>query len=421
MTTQKKSHPCFEKNSLEKTGRLHLPVAPLCNIQCGFCNRAFDCVNESRPGVTSAILTPHQALLYTRIMMEKMPYISTIGIAGPGDAFANGEKTIETIELIRNEFPEILFCVSTNGLELPQYIDEIANSGLTHLTITINAVDPAIGAEIYEWIRYDKQSLRGIVAAQQLIENQLEGLKRAVANDITVKINTVVIPGVNDHHVKEIARVTGELGATIQNCMGLIPVAGTHFADTTPPSKIDLLKARGDAEQYIIQMTHCGRCRADAAGLLTSSNSTDTSLLLSSIAELSDNPEKEKTLSAIATEEGLLINKHLGETEEFLIYSTDTEGQVKLTDKRSAPAEGTEGRWENLAEILNDCSDIFVSGAGESPCTVLETQGISVQIVEGMIQDILQSHYSGESLKRFQPSGAFKCGASCSGNGQGCM
>ena len=56
------NHPCFSKDAHKKYGRVHLPVAPRCNIQCNFCNRKYDCMNESRPGVTSAVLTPQQAL-----------------------------------------------------------------------------------------------------------------------------------------------------------------------------------------------------------------------------------------------------------------------------------------------------------------------------------------------------------------------
>jgi nitrogen fixation protein NifB len=50
-------HPCFGGDH-GKAGRIHLPVAPGCNIKCGFCERRFDCANESRPGVTSRVLTP---------------------------------------------------------------------------------------------------------------------------------------------------------------------------------------------------------------------------------------------------------------------------------------------------------------------------------------------------------------------------
>ena len=41
---------------------MHVAVAPACNIQCNYCNRKYDCANESRPGVVSERLTPEAAV-----------------------------------------------------------------------------------------------------------------------------------------------------------------------------------------------------------------------------------------------------------------------------------------------------------------------------------------------------------------------
>ena len=30
------NHPCFNAEARHKTGRIHLPVAPKCNVQCNF-------------------------------------------------------------------------------------------------------------------------------------------------------------------------------------------------------------------------------------------------------------------------------------------------------------------------------------------------------------------------------------------------
>jgi len=76
------NHPCFSKDAHKKYGRIHLPVAPRCNIQCNFCNRKYDCPNESRPGVTSTVLTPQQALAYLGDVVAKRPEIAVTGIAG---------------------------------------------------------------------------------------------------------------------------------------------------------------------------------------------------------------------------------------------------------------------------------------------------------------------------------------------------
>jgi len=121
-----KNHPCFDKEAHKKFGRVHLPVAPRCNIQCNFCNRKYDCMNESRPGVTSTVLTPQQAIAYLRDVVEKRPDISVMGIAGPGDPFANPEETMETLRLTRKYFPKMILCVATNGLNVAPYVDEMA-------------------------------------------------------------------------------------------------------------------------------------------------------------------------------------------------------------------------------------------------------------------------------------------------------
>ena len=118
-------HPCFSPDAAHRFARLHLPVAPACNIQCAYCNRKFDCVNESRPGVTSAILSPAEAVERYREMKAKFPNLRIVGVAGPGDALANPAATFGTFRGIREIDREIDFCFSTNGVELVRHLDEI--------------------------------------------------------------------------------------------------------------------------------------------------------------------------------------------------------------------------------------------------------------------------------------------------------
>ena len=46
-------HPCYSADAHHYFARMHVAVAPACNIQCHYCNRKYDCANESRPGVVS--------------------------------------------------------------------------------------------------------------------------------------------------------------------------------------------------------------------------------------------------------------------------------------------------------------------------------------------------------------------------------
>ena len=146
-------HPCFNKETAGSCGRVHLPVAPKCNIQCNYCNRKYDCVNESRPGVTSAVLKPFQAAEYMDQVLAKEPRITVAGIAGPGDPFANPAETLETMRLLNKKHPHLLFCLSSNGMGILPYLDDIAELGVSHVTITISAVDPKIGAKLYSWVK----------------------------------------------------------------------------------------------------------------------------------------------------------------------------------------------------------------------------------------------------------------------------
>ncbi|WP_135607216.1 nitrogenase cofactor biosynthesis protein NifB [Methanococcoides methylutens] len=258
-------HPCYNKEAQHKYGRIHLAVAPKCNIQCNYCDRKFDCVNESRPGVTSEVLTPQEALEKTRNVLKDYPFIKVVAVAGPGDPLANDE-TFETLELIKKEFPDVTLCLSTNGLALPDKIDDLLRVGVSTLTVTLNAIDPEIQAKIVDHIAYKGKSYTGVEAAEILIHNQLEGIKMAVEAGLVVKINTVLIAEINKDHILEVAKKVRELGVFIMNIMPLICQA--KFADMEAPSEKQRKDVQAICEPYVQQMRHCRQCRSDAYGLL---------------------------------------------------------------------------------------------------------------------------------------------------------
>ena len=72
----------------------------------------------------------------------EVPQLSVVGVAGPGDALANAERTFAAFELVAKALPHLKLCLSTNGLALPDHVDRIVAMGVDHVTITINMVDP---------------------------------------------------------------------------------------------------------------------------------------------------------------------------------------------------------------------------------------------------------------------------------------
>ncbi|MGP8012322.1 MAG: nitrogenase cofactor biosynthesis protein NifB [Halobacteriota archaeon] len=258
-------HPCFSEKACHSFGRCHVPVAPKCNIQCNYCIRDFDCVNESRPGVTTKVLNPDDAMELVKKALDEYGYIKVIGIAGPGEPLAN-EETFETLRRLNEQYPNVIKCISTNGLLLPDKIDLLQKYDVGNITVTLNAIDPEIGAKIYQFVNYEGKYYTGVEGAKILLSQQLKGIEEAVKRHMIVKINTVYIPGINDKQIPEIAKKVGEMGVYTFNVIPLI--AQYKFADITPPTMEMKRKMQDECAKYIKQMRHCQRCRADAIGKL---------------------------------------------------------------------------------------------------------------------------------------------------------
>jgi len=385
-------HPCYNPEALTTYGRVHLPVAGKCNIQCNYCNRLYDCVNESRPGVTSALLSPAQALYYLKKVQDHLDVpVSVAGIAGPGDPFAQGDVTTETLLLVKNHFPDILLCIATNGLGLTEYVKTLADIGVNHVTVTVNAVDPSIVSQIISWARHKNKIYRGLDAGKVLLDNQIESICALKAHDIIVKINSIVIPGINDTHIPLVAEKMKMLGADIINCLPLKTVDGTPFADMEKPDHEIMQKVRWEASRHMKVVRHCQMCRADAAGRLGAQNSSIINKLLRETANMSLNPLENRTCVAVASREGVLINEHLGRATHFYVFKME-EKSYSLVEIRNAPQPGAGvDRWLQMADLLKDCHTILVNQAGQSPKAVLNGTGLKVIVTEGMIDQALQN------------------------------
>lgn len=412
------NHPCFNKEAKGKYGRVHLPVAPKCNIQCNYCNRDYDCVNESRPGVTTTVLQPRQAVDYLKALRADHPELSVMGIAGPGDPFANPEETMETLRLTRKEIPEMILCLSTNGLNLAPYIDELAELEVSHVTITINGTDVEMLKNIYRWVRVGKKVYRGVEGASILLSEQLKCIKLLKEKGITVKINSIAIAEINAPIIPELAYEVSTMGADVMNVIPLYPVKDTPYEDFEEPSPALMKDLRKMVANYIKPMEHCARCRADAAGLLGNDIKESTQMLRDFAIKPASGVERK--FVAVASHEGLLVNQHLGEAESLYIYK-ETPSGYRMVEQRSTPSKGTGmERWKNLVDAIDDCRTLLVSGVGSTPYNFISKSGVEVIEMSGLIDEGLDAIYKGKKIKSIKSRDMFSCGSECSGTGGGC-
>lgn len=275
-------HPCLSSEAHKTCSRVHMPVAPRCNIQCRYCVRKFDCANETRPGVTSRVLTPQEAHERIQLLAERSDNLSVVGIAGPGDPLANDE-TFEFMAALKRSHPHLIGCVSTNGLALPERLDDLISAGVSSLTVTVNAVTPATAHKVYAWIMKDGKRRHGPVAMEHLLNNQWSGIVLAVKAGLVVKVNTIFIAGINEHEIPVIARRLGNIGVHTMNLMPLIPQGG--FAHLEKPGCSMMDSMRAECEKHVPQMRHCKQCRADAFGLLGEDRDMDLELVSARIGE----------------------------------------------------------------------------------------------------------------------------------------
>ncbi|MEM2915236.1 MAG: nitrogenase cofactor biosynthesis protein NifB [Candidatus Bathyarchaeia archaeon] len=392
-------HPCYCEKASCTYARVHLPVAPRCNVQCKYCNRRYDCLNESRPGVTSEILTPDQAVERVKLVKAKIPNLTVVGIAGPGDPLANDE-TFETLRKIRREFPELTVCLSTNGLALSDKIDELVSLGIKFITITINAIDPKIGKNIYSWIILNGKRYEGEEAAKILISRQLQGLKKATEQGICVKVNIVMIPGINAEHIPSIVKKVKALGAYIVNILPFIPVPGAELKARSPTPRER--KALQDlCGKDIRQLRHCRFCRADAVGLLGEdrfaefANVTCKPILTKDVLKTME--RKKEFLIAVATSGSGQVDLHFGHAEEFHVYRV-LKDKIEFVEKRNVHAYCEtsvscglhDEKILGTIKTLRDCNAVIAERFGYRPMHELEKAGIKPYQLHGKVEDALQ-------------------------------
>jgi nitrogen fixation protein NifB len=415
-----KDHPCYSEEAHHYFARMHVAVAPACNIQCNYCNRKYDCANESRPGVVSERLTPELAARKVITVANEVPQLSVLGIAGPGDSCYDWKKTQKTFDLIVKELPDIKLCLSTNGLTLPDHVDEIANMNIDHVTITINMVDPEVGTKIYPWIFYKNKRWTGLDAAKILHERQMEGLEMLTARKILTKVNSVMIPGINDEHLKEVNKWVKARGAFLHNIMPLIsaPEHGTHFGLTGQrgPRAAELKALQDACAGGANLMRHCRQCRADAVGLLGEDRGQE--FTMDQIPEVvtydatkreayrdwvaveredrrqaaevakagtaataaATEEAMEPILVAICTKGGGRINQHFGHAKEFQIFEVDAEGAHFVGHRRADNyCVGGVGEDEKLGAVIQALEGVPVilcAKIGDCPKADLDKAGI---------------------------------------------
>jgi nitrogen fixation protein NifB len=302
---------------------------------------------------------------------------------------------------------------------------------------------------------WNHRRLTGLDAATALLDRQLAGLDALVRADILVKINSVLIPGINDDHLADVNAEVRRRGAFLHNVMPLIsdPRHGTHYGLTGQrgPTPAELHTVQEQLGQDARLMRHCRQCRADAVGLLgedrsasftmaklpstptppastvaaTAERQAYRSVIAGERADMTDQAAgaaadvralglAEAELIAVCSKGGGRVNQHFGHAEEFKIFAADADG-IRFVGHRRIEryCQGGDGDDETLTATLaalDGIALVLCARIGRCPAERLAAAGITVSqdFAFEYIETAIARHLS-RAADRTAPQAAGRC------------
>jgi len=176
---------------------LRLSLTPVCNMRCLYCN----------PVEEGGISVDLEGLLSITRNLHHHLQLTTVRITG-------GEPTlVKGLPDIIGELKEIgieKLAITTNGFTTDRSLfTEMKNNGLNSVNFSLDSLDQ----EIFSFITGLKVNLKNIPYPLDIV---LASIDRAIAAGLAVKVNMIVIKGVNDLEISRFIRYFGVRGVTVR-------------------------------------------------------------------------------------------------------------------------------------------------------------------------------------------------------------
>lgn len=193
---------------------------------------------------------------------SRNPNLSVAGIAGPGEPLFN-QETFETLELLNQHFPNIIKCISTNGIELCSKIELLHQLHIDAVTVTINSVNIDTLKKIYSFVWYENKKYYDDDMAEIIYDSQRLGLMKLGKLDILTKINIIYMEGINSEEIPSLVKKLKQYNMIYVNLIPIIPRAEMTDICT---DKENFNKIKELVRKEVRMNSHCNRCAADAVG-----------------------------------------------------------------------------------------------------------------------------------------------------------
>jgi nitrogen fixation protein NifB len=157
-------------------------------------------------------MTPDDALDLVAAAMEDRTPPSAIEIGGPGEPLLDA-STYVVLRRLRAACRDLPLAVWTNGVLLPDRLDELVRSGVTGVTLSLNAAASSAARKIYNEAIFHCRKYVEDEAADLVLRQQWEGFAAAVRAGINVTVYTAKIGKVNSRDIPVIEKRAKSIGA----------------------------------------------------------------------------------------------------------------------------------------------------------------------------------------------------------------
>ena len=172
---------------------LRISVTERCNFRCQYCmpEKPFSWAPREN------LLSYEELFDFIKIGVDNG--IDKIRITG-GEPLIR-EDLDRLIKMITDYAPEIDIALTTNGYLLPPMVERLKEAGLKRINISLDSLEP-------ETMHY--------ITKKDVYEKVMEGIGKAVASGMKVKLNTVIMKKVNENEVVSLFEFAKNLNVQIR-------------------------------------------------------------------------------------------------------------------------------------------------------------------------------------------------------------
>lgn len=227
-TTPRRATRSFEP-LVDPQGRtlnyLRVAITDRCNLRCLYCMPAEGIKRVSHHGILTFEETYRLCSLFTELGVGK------IRITGGEPLVRKGAVAFLASLVKLPTRPAIL--LTTNGLILEDHLEDLKAAGLQRLNISLDSLNPDTWSEITR--------RKGFVKVRSVVD-------RVIALGMGLKLNVVVLPGINDHEISDFVELTRTAPLTVRFIEPMpFDGAGKAFTETIDGKEI-LLRLRSRFE-----------------------------------------------------------------------------------------------------------------------------------------------------------------------------